>query len=243
MPDIDLVNVATGAARNSATSEAKSCVWSYGLRGVGLARRQCNDSTGWLPSIGALAEPRRIVPLSIDERPEVVVRHIKPIDRGIRSTTIGVAATEQRGRTHQHVVPWLRQGVPELLIIDREGRISWVGHPAGKSAGTDVVARIQEVLERRGEPQKNESCSTKLESQLSLREGTHLSRSERRLYGRQSQVAELFPCAERRPCPQSSWDARSGHVYRSANRLARIIRTHSSKGQFGHRSGVGGRWL
>ena len=25
--------------------------------------------------------------------------------------------------------------------------------------------------------------------------------------------------------------------------LARIIRTHSSKGQFGHRSGVGGRWL
>jgi hypothetical protein len=88
-----------------------------------------------------------IVPLSIDEQPEVVSQHVKQraLDQVDHYWSGAQRATGWDAPAFRALVG---EAVPELFIIDRDGRILWRGHPVAQSQGKDVAARIEEALDQ-----------------------------------------------------------------------------------------------
>lgn len=148
VPDIDLVNVATGARSKLHDFRGKVVcleVWATWCGPCQEAMQRLNQMaaehrTPWQNRVV-------IIPVSIDERPEVVVRHVKPRSWD-QVDQYWSGADGATGFDSPACRALVGQGVPELLIIDRNGRISWIGHPTGKSEGKAVANRIQEALER-----------------------------------------------------------------------------------------------
>ncbi len=148
VPDIDLVNVATGVHSRLHDFRGKVVcleLWATWCGPCQQAMQRLNQMAAdhraeWQNRVA-------IVPLSIDESPEVVVRHVKP-----RSwDQVDHYWSGAEGATGADSPAWralVGQAVPELLIIGCDSRILWIGHPTGKSDGNDVAARIEEALER-----------------------------------------------------------------------------------------------
>jgi thiol-disulfide isomerase/thioredoxin len=148
VPDIDLVNITTGARSKL-----------HDLRGqvvcLELWATWCGPCQETMEKLNQMAYEHRVawhnrvavVPLSIDEQPKTVSRHVKQrawdqVDHywsGAQGAT-GWDAPAMRAL--------VGQAVPEMIIIDRDGRIFWRGHPAVKSQGKDVAARIKEALDQ-----------------------------------------------------------------------------------------------
>ena len=147
MPDIDLVNVSTGV--RSKLRELRGKVVCLELWAT-----WCGPCQETMETLNQMASEHRvawhnrvaIIPLSIDEQPETVSRHVKQRswDQVDHYWSGAHGATGWDAPAVRAVVG---QAVPELLIIDRDGRILWRGHPADKSEKMDVAARIQEALE------------------------------------------------------------------------------------------------
>ncbi len=147
MPDIDLVNVSTGV--RSKLRELRGKVVCLELWAT-----WCGPCQETMEKLNQMASEHRvawhnrvaIIPLSIDEQPETVSRHVKQRswDQVDHYWSGAQGATGWDAPAVRAVVG---QAVPELLIIDRDGRILWRGHPADKSEKMDVAARIQEALE------------------------------------------------------------------------------------------------
>ena len=87
-----------------------------------------------------------IVPLSIDQRPKDVARHVK--QRGWdRIEQYWNGAEGSTGFDAPVMRAFVAAGVPELVIINRAGRIVWRGHPDDMSDRKDVATRIEEALQ------------------------------------------------------------------------------------------------
>jgi thiol-disulfide isomerase/thioredoxin len=146
VPDIELVNVSTSARSN--VDELRGTVICLELWAT-----WCGPCQEPMQKLNQLAADNRdlwrhrvaIVPLSIDEEPEEVLRHAKQraweqVDHYWSvvpgQTAADAPATRALGG----------QGVPELLVVGRDGRILWRGHPADKSQRTDVAARLEDAL-------------------------------------------------------------------------------------------------
>jgi thiol-disulfide isomerase/thioredoxin len=147
VPNIDLVNVSTGVRSKLHDLRGKVVCLELWATWCG----PCQESMAKLNQMAfqhrAAWEDRvAIVPLSIDEQPDTVSRHVKQrawdqVDHywsGDRGAT---------GWDAPAVRALICQFVPELLIVDRDGRILWRGNPADKSEIKDVAARINEALE------------------------------------------------------------------------------------------------
>jgi thiol-disulfide isomerase/thioredoxin len=147
-PDVDLVNVTTGAhSRLHDFRGEVVCLelWATWCGPCQEAMRQLHQMAA-----GHRAAWRNrvaIVPVSIDERPEVVMPHVKP-----RSwDQIDHYWSGSDGATKFDSPAWRAfggQGVPEVFIIDRHGRISWIGNPNAKAGEADLASRVQKALER-----------------------------------------------------------------------------------------------
>jgi thiol-disulfide isomerase/thioredoxin len=146
VPNIDLVNVSTGVRSNL-----------HDLRGkvvcLELWATWCGPCQGEMEKLNRIAAEHRalwrdrvaIVPVSIDEQPETVSRHVKQrawdqVDH-YWSGSHGA-----RGWDAPAMRALVGQAVPETLILDRDGRILWRGHPADKPAGKDIADRINDAL-------------------------------------------------------------------------------------------------
>jgi thiol-disulfide isomerase/thioredoxin len=143
-PDIDLVNVATGVHSKLHDFRGKVVcleIWATWCGPCQPAMQRLNQMA--VDHRAAWRNRVAIIPLSIDERPEAVARHVKP-RQWDQVDHYWTGADGAMGADSPACRALVIQGVPELLIIDRHGRISWIGHPEG----TDVASRIQGALER-----------------------------------------------------------------------------------------------
>jgi thiol-disulfide isomerase/thioredoxin len=82
-----------------------------------------------------------LVPLSIDERPEDVARHVKRLAWD-QLDHYWSGEEGSRGWNAPAIQAFGIEAVPRMLLINRNGRIVWRGHPADQS----YAARIEELL-------------------------------------------------------------------------------------------------
>jgi thiol-disulfide isomerase/thioredoxin len=89
-----------------------------------------------------------IVPLSIDEKPESVSRHLK--DRGWTHLTHYWAgpwlSLSRNGLESAAAKAFVVEGIPATFLIGADGRILWRGHPLAQVSGKDIVDRIDDLL-------------------------------------------------------------------------------------------------
>jgi thiol-disulfide isomerase/thioredoxin len=145
-PDIDLVNVSTGVRTRLRDLRGKVVcleLWETG----------CGPCQPAMAKLNQLAAEKRdawrgrvaIVPLSIDEQLEDVARHVKQ-RAWDQLDHYWSGAEGSKGWNAPVIHAFGLEGVPHLLIINRDGRIVWRGHPADPSQ--DLAARIEELVKR-----------------------------------------------------------------------------------------------
>ena len=86
-----------------------------------------------------------IVPLSIDERPEDVARHVKRLAWD-QLDHYWSGEEGSKGWNAPAIHAFGIEGVPHMLLINRDGRIVWRGHPADPSL--DLASRIEKLLKQ-----------------------------------------------------------------------------------------------
>ncbi len=148
VPDIDLVNVSTGIRSKLRDLRGKVICLELWATWCGpcqeamqkLCQLAAENRDAWRDRVG-------IVPLSIDEEPQEVSRHVKKRawDQFDHYWSGAEGATGPEAPAMRALVG---QAVPEIVIVDRDGRILWRGNPAEKSQAKDVAARIKEALAR-----------------------------------------------------------------------------------------------
>ncbi len=145
-PDIDLVNVATGQHTRLSSLRGKLVCLDFWISWC----EYCQETMQKLDEASAQNREHwndrvTVVPLSIDEEPESVVRHLK--ERGWNHLE------------HYWAGPWTSypldsaparafclDSAPRSFLIGPDGRILWQGHPLAKVSGMDLIERIRQTL-------------------------------------------------------------------------------------------------
>jgi thiol-disulfide isomerase/thioredoxin len=103
-----------------------------------LCRSTADNRQSWRDRVA-------IVPLAIDDTPEIVARHVQARgwDQIDQYWSGAPGATGPDAPAMRSLVGEL---VPECFIIGRDGRLLWRGYPTDKSQSKDIAARIDEAL-------------------------------------------------------------------------------------------------
>jgi len=145
-PNVSLVNLATGEQVPLESFRGKVVCLEFWASWCGPCREP-------LEKLNKLAAEKReswqdqvaIVTVSIDEKPEAATKHLSgggldqlpPYWTGAE----GTAGWESPAAKLFGVV-----SVPSAVIIDRDGRVRWRGHPGGVSNQPDLASRIEAAL-------------------------------------------------------------------------------------------------
>jgi thiol-disulfide isomerase/thioredoxin len=147
-PDVELQELATGKVRRLSQLRGKVVCLEFWSTWCG----PCQPAMAKLNRLAqdqAAAWKDRVVllPVSIDANRERVTAHVT--QRGWDRLEHHWTGTETK---HDWDAPAARafvvSGVPEAILIGRDGRILWRGHPADNSAGQDLRSRIETALAR-----------------------------------------------------------------------------------------------
>jgi thiol-disulfide isomerase/thioredoxin len=148
VPNIDLVNVSTGVRSNLRDLRGKVVCLELWATWCGPCQ-EAMEKLNQMASEHRVAWHNRvaIVPISIDEQPATVSRHVK--QRAWDQVDHYWSGSERAtGGDAPAMRALVGQAVPESVIVDRDGRILWRGYPVDKSAGKDIADRINEALEQ-----------------------------------------------------------------------------------------------
>lgn len=145
-PNVSLVNLATGEQVPLESFRGKVVCLEFWASWCGPCREP-------LEKLNKLAAEKReswqdqvaIVTVSIDEKPEAAKKHLAgsgldqlpPFWTGAE----GIAGWEAPAAKLFGVV-----SVPSAVIIDRDGRVFWRGHPAGSPNQPDLATRLQDAI-------------------------------------------------------------------------------------------------
>jgi len=145
-PNVDLVSVATGRHQRLSSLRGKFVCLDFWMTWC----EYCQETIRKLDQASAQNRERwndrvTVVPISMDEDPESVVRHLK--ERGWDHLD------------HYWAGPWMSypldsptarafglDSAPRSFLIGPDGRILWEGHPLAKVSGVDIIDRIRETL-------------------------------------------------------------------------------------------------
>jgi RNA polymerase sigma factor (sigma-70 family) len=147
-PDVELRNLATGKVTRLSALRGKIVCLEFWATWCG----PCQPALAKLNKLSqeqAAAWKDRVVlvPVGIDANPERVTSHVA--QRGWDRLEHHWAGAET-GREWDAPAAraFLVSGVPEAILIGRDGRILWRGHPSKTSAGQDLRSRIETALAR-----------------------------------------------------------------------------------------------
>jgi thiol-disulfide isomerase/thioredoxin len=144
--NIDLVNVVTGEHKRLGSFRGKFVCLDFWLTWC----EYCQETMQKLDQASAQNRERwndcvTVVPIAMDEEPEIVVRHLK--ERGWNHLE------------HYWAGPWKSypldsatasafglDSAPRSFLIGPDGRILWQGHPLAKVSGMDLIERIRQTL-------------------------------------------------------------------------------------------------
>jgi thiol-disulfide isomerase/thioredoxin len=144
-PDVDLVIVANGKHTKLSDFQGRVVCLDFWATWCG----PCQQPMKNLDQLSAEKGDRLkgkvvIVPLSIDDRPEFVTKHIA--DRGWTHLEHYWSGNDINfGFENAAARAFVISGVPTTFLIDRGGRIIWRGHPMTKVGGKDLETRIEEA--------------------------------------------------------------------------------------------------
>jgi RNA polymerase sigma factor (sigma-70 family) len=147
-PDVELQNLATGKGTRLSELRGKIvCLefWATWCGPCQPAMAKLNILSQEQPA--AWKDRVVLLPVSIDTNRERVTSHVT--QRGWDRLMHHWAGTEtKRDWDAPAVRAFVVSGVPETILIGRDGRILWRGHPADNSGGQDLRSRIETALAR-----------------------------------------------------------------------------------------------
>ncbi len=144
-PNIDLVDVLTGVRSKLHDFRGKVVcleLWSTGCGPCQPAMHKLNQlatekDDAWRGRV-------LVAGLSIDERREDASRHVT--QRGWDQVShYWNGAEGATGWQSPAMHAFVAHGVPEVIIINRDGRIAWRGHPGDESHPMDIAAHVEEA--------------------------------------------------------------------------------------------------
>jgi thiol-disulfide isomerase/thioredoxin len=143
-PDSDLVSVANGKHVRLSSLRGKLVCLDFWVTWCEYCQEPMRDldraADRWKDRV-------TIVPLSADEDPGRVTRHLK--EHGWNHLEHYWTGPWTTGPLDSAVAKaFVLDSMPTTILIGTDGRILWRGHPLAKVSGKDIVDRIEETLKR-----------------------------------------------------------------------------------------------
>jgi thiol-disulfide isomerase/thioredoxin len=147
-PDIELLRADGGVRMKLSALRGKVVCLEFWATWCGPCREPMNR-------LNKLAEEKKdawngrveIAALSIDDQPDGAERFVAERGwKGLKPFWAGRGAGGTGGWESPAARAYVIQGVPTTLIIDRDGRIVWRGHPLDQTDGQDITTRIEAAI-------------------------------------------------------------------------------------------------
>jgi len=147
-PDIELLGAAGGERTKLSTLRGKVVCLEFWATWCGPCREP-------MDRLNQLAEKKKdawndrvtLVALSIDDQPDRAERFLSQRGwKGLKPFWTGRREGGATGWESPAARAYVIQGVPTTLIIGRDGRILWRGHPLDNTDGQDIETRIEAAI-------------------------------------------------------------------------------------------------